>query len=184
MVTATAVTAFPYVTSPSAATAARRALRVQQRRRPGWRLPALVPFALALLTLTFCFKIEYHGLVSFATRSASYQMAELPPALKPPAPAFNCPDGRRGLHVVHTRFLCGQANSTATFINARLLLMNTFFARSLAAQTAHSFVVLASYDPGLGVATRRALEQTLAQRRKQRQQLLLPLPQQQQKRRL
>lgn len=64
-------------------------------------------------------------------------------------PLFSCSDGRRGMHIIHTRFLLGQYNASATFIASRLLLLSTFFVPSLNAQTSSNFVVITSYDSRL-----------------------------------
>ncbi|KAL4535420.1 hypothetical protein Ndes2526B_g06314 [Nannochloris sp. 'desiccata'] len=62
-------------------------------------------------------------------------------------PLFTCPDGRKGLHVVHTRFLLGQSKHVnSTFVASRLMLLSTFFAPSLNAQASKSFIVVASVD--------------------------------------
>jgi hypothetical protein len=74
---------------------------------------------------------------------------------------FNCPDGRLGLHVVHTRFLITQAAANRVFVASRLQLMRTFFVPSLNAQTSQAFVVAAGYDPGLNNSVLAALDDTL-----------------------
>jgi Putative rhamnosyl transferase len=77
-------------------------------------------------------------------------------------PFFTCPDGRKGLHIVHTRFLLGQAKSVnSTFIASRLLLLTTFFAPSLNAQSSKSFIVVASVDNRLPPAAIQGLRSEL-----------------------
>jgi hypothetical protein len=74
---------------------------------------------------------------------------------------FTCPDGRRGLHIVHTRFLVSQAKANLLFQSTRLQLLNTFFIPSLRAQTSNKFVLYASYDPGLSKNIVSAMESAL-----------------------
>jgi hypothetical protein len=75
---------------------------------------------------------------------------------------FTCPDGRLGLHIVHTRFLIGQAKSNAVFVASRLLLLRSFLIPNLNAQTTQSFVTYVAHDPDLSPAIVDALHATLA----------------------
>lgn len=90
-----------------------------------------------------------------------------PPLAAPPSPPprspilFTCPDGRLGLHIVHTRFLVSQAATNLLFQSFRVQLMHTFFLPSLAAQSARSFVLYASYDPALSPALVTAMHDAL-----------------------
>lgn len=103
------------------------------------------------------FRFEFHGLVSMSPRAsttltltsleAKIIVDGLAPSLNPPL--FTCPDGRTGLHVIHTRFLLGQQKANTTFIASRLMLLSTFFTPSLNAQTTPTFLVVASYDSRL-----------------------------------
>jgi hypothetical protein len=79
-----------------------------------------------------------------------------------PSLLFTCPDGRLGLHIVHTRFLVSQAHTNLLFQGFRLQLLHTFFLPSLAAQSARSFVLYASYDPELSPALVAAMHDALA----------------------
>jgi hypothetical protein len=150
---------FPRASSPSAALAARRALLQQQRAAKPPR-PRRLLLALALLLVV--------GAGSLWLKLKRVSDGEFPGFLAGGStptrltPTFTCPDGRRGLHVVHTRFLVGQPHANATFVYARGTLMNTFFVSSLSAQTSRSFVVLASYDPGLSAAAKQVLALALA----------------------
>jgi hypothetical protein len=74
---------------------------------------------------------------------------------------FTCPDGRLGLHIVHTRFLIGQSKATSVFVASRLFLLRSFLIPNLNAQTSQSFILYASHDPGLNPATVEALHSTL-----------------------
>jgi hypothetical protein len=81
--------------------------------------------------------------ISSATRAIPERLCAKPDIL------FTCPDGRRGLHIVHTRFLVSQAKANLLFQSTRLQLLNTFFIPSLRAQNSKKFVLYASYDPDL-----------------------------------
>lgn len=76
-------------------------------------------------------------------------------------PLFTCPDGRKGLHILHTRFLLGQHRVNSTFIASRLMLLSTFFAPSLNAQASKSFIVVASVDNRLPPAAIEGLRTEL-----------------------
>jgi hypothetical protein len=80
---------------------------------------------------------------------------------KAPSIIFTCPDGRTGLHIVHTRFLIGQSSATPLFIASRLALLRTFLVPSLNAQTSQNFAFYASYDPKLSDAASQAFTDTL-----------------------
>jgi hypothetical protein len=70
--------------------------------------------------------------------------------LKGSAPLlFTCPDGRKGLHIVHIRLLLGQTEARGalgTFRSARLLLFRDFSLPGLARQTIQNFLLYVSYD--------------------------------------
>ncbi|KAH7619341.1 hypothetical protein Ndes2526B_g06310 [Nannochloris sp. 'desiccata'] len=74
---------------------------------------------------------------------------------------FTCPDGRTGLHVVHTRYLISQANAGLLFTASRLYLSETFMVPSLSRQTSRDYVLYASYDPKLSKAALQAFKDTL-----------------------
>jgi Putative rhamnosyl transferase len=74
---------------------------------------------------------------------------------------FTCPDGRRGLHIVHTRFLVSQAKANLLFQSTRLQLMHTFLLPSLRFQSSKKFVLYASYDPDLSENVVSAMESAL-----------------------
>jgi hypothetical protein len=74
---------------------------------------------------------------------------------------FTCPDGRRGLHVIHARFLVNQTSANRVFVASRLQLMRAFFVASLNAQTSQRFVVSVAHGHGLDAATLQALRDTL-----------------------
>jgi Putative rhamnosyl transferase len=74
---------------------------------------------------------------------------------------FTCPDGRIGLHIVHTRYLISQANAGLLFTASRLHLMETFMIPSLSSQTSRDYVLYASYDPKLSKAALQAFKDTL-----------------------
>ena len=96
----------------------------------------------------------------FTTANAKLNLADSPFPNKPSI-IFTCPDGRSGLHIVHTRFLIGQASATPLFVASRLALLRTFLVPSLNAQTSQNFVFYASYDPKLGDAASQAFTDTL-----------------------
>lgn len=70
--------------------------------------------------------------------------------LKGSAPIlFTCPDGRKGLHIVHIRLLLGQTEARGargTFRSGRLLLFRDFSLPGLARQTIQNFLLYISYD--------------------------------------
>jgi hypothetical protein len=74
---------------------------------------------------------------------------------------FTCPDGRTGLHIVHTRYLINQANTGLLFTASRLYLSETFMVPSLSSQTSMDYVLYASYDPKLNKAALQAFKDTL-----------------------
>jgi hypothetical protein len=78
-----------------------------------------------------------------------------------PSIIFTCPDGRNGIHIVHTRFLIGQSSATPLFIASRLALLRTFLLPSLNAQTSQNFAFYASYDPKLSEAASQAFTDML-----------------------
>ncbi|KAG7669939.1 hypothetical protein Ndes2526B_g06311 [Nannochloris sp. 'desiccata'] len=78
-----------------------------------------------------------------------------------PSIIFTCPDGRIGLHIVHTRFLIGQSSATPLFIASRLALLRTFLVPSLNAQTSQNFAFYASYDANLGNTASQAFKNTI-----------------------
>jgi hypothetical protein len=80
-------------------------------------------------------------------------LAEASASSSSPGIVFECPDGRLGLHVVHTRFLISQAKATLLFSASRLQLMETFLLKSLRAQTSQRFVLYAAHDPKLPAVT-------------------------------
>ncbi len=62
---------------------------------------------------------------------------------------FTCPDGRKGLHLVHTRLMLNMITARgakSTFRAARMLLFRDFSLASLARQTVQNFVYYVSYD--------------------------------------
>jgi hypothetical protein len=62
---------------------------------------------------------------------------------------FTCPDGRKGLHIVHIRLLLGQTEARGahgTFRSGRLLLFRDFSLPGLARQTIQNFLLYVSYD--------------------------------------
>lgn len=87
-----------------------------------------------------------------------------PPTKNAPEILFKCPDGRMGLHIVHTRFLVSQAKANLLFQASRLQLLNTFLIPCLRAQTNKQFVIYVSYDselsPPLLTAMHAALNAT------------------------
>lgn len=96
-----------------------------------------------------------------STSTASRTTAAPPAAApaEPPRPSyvhrgsapllFTCPDGRRGLHVIHTRLMLNlreRRGATGTFRAGRMLLFRDFSLPSVARQTAQSFVLYVAYD--------------------------------------
>jgi hypothetical protein len=79
----------------------------------------------------------------------------------PPDVLFECPDGRLGLHVVHTRVLIQQPRVNLVFVASRIQLMKTFMIPNLNAQTTQNFVLYASYDSRLKPSTLRAFSDAL-----------------------
>lgn len=76
---------------------------------------------------------------------------------------FTCPDGRVGLHVVHTRFLIGQARPQRPVLFAsRLYLLRSFLVPNLNAQTSQRFLVYAAHDPRLSAPVLQAMGAALA----------------------
>jgi hypothetical protein len=73
-----------------------------------------------------------------------------PHAFKGTSPLlFTCPDGRKGLHVVHTRLMLNMITARGakgTFRAGRMLLFRDFSLASLARQTVQNFVYYVSYD--------------------------------------
>ena len=82
-----------------------------------------------------------------------------PPPPYPPRPSramkgsgpllFTCPDGRKGLHVVHTRLMLNMVEARGargTFRASRMLLFKDLSLPSLARQTAQNFLYYVSYD--------------------------------------
>jgi hypothetical protein len=62
---------------------------------------------------------------------------------------FTCPDGRKGLHVVHTRLMLNMITARGakgTFRAGRMLLFRDFSLASLARQSVQNFVYYVSYD--------------------------------------
>ena len=135
----------------------------------------------AWIMLLFLFRFEFYGLVSMKPRPWSpgkvereviyaYAAAVIPEnditiddlAVKSrTAPLFICNEGRKGLHVIHTRFLLGQYEANTTFIASRLMLLSTFFVPSLNAQTTSNFIVIASFDSRIPVAAIESLRAEL-----------------------
>jgi len=114
-------------------------------------LSAYAPFANAVSG------ISNSGMAGLtATTSNATQAAPSKPSI-----IFTCPDGRFGLHIVHTRFLIGQSSATSLFIASRLALLRTFLVPSLNAQTSQNFAFYASYDPKLGNAALQAFTDTI-----------------------
>lgn len=74
-------------------------------------------------------------------------------------PTFQCPDGRRGLHVVQTRFMLGQSDASISYIGSRLVLMNTFFVGTLNAQSSQAFVVMVHYEEGMNASVVQAMRE-------------------------
>jgi len=128
---------------------------------PRRRLATVFALTFAWIILLVASPFQFNQFVSTSSRSlvintsselqnlgSSVLTKGLAPSLD--HPLFTCPDGRKGLHVVHTRFLLGQSkHANSTFIASRLMLLSTFFAPSLNAQTSKSFIVVASVDKGL-----------------------------------
>lgn len=85
-----------------------------------------------------------------------------PPGSQQPSILFTCPDGRIGLHLVHTRFLVGQASATPLFVASRLALMRTFLVPSLTAQSTKNFVFYSSYDPELNPSAAQAFQDAVS----------------------
>ena len=73
-----------------------------------------------------------------------------PYALKGTAsPIFTCPDGRKGLHIIHTRLMLNLVEArgaSGTFRAGRMLLFRDFSLPSIAKQTNQNFIYYASYD--------------------------------------
>ena len=74
---------------------------------------------------------------------------------------FTCPDGRIGLHIVHTRFLVSQAKSNLLFQASRLQLLHTFLIPCLRSQTNKKFILYVSYDPELKFSVVTAMHAAL-----------------------
>ena len=98
------------------------------------------------------------------SNNSSASISSSPPSpTAPPPPLFTCPDGRIGLHIIHTRFLISQAHkSSAVFQASRLFLLRSFLLPNLVAQTSRSFILYVSHDPELKPPTAMALEHTLS----------------------
>jgi hypothetical protein len=99
--------------------------------------------------------------VSSGLNAASANKKATVASVNKPSIIFTCPDGRIGLHLVHTRFLIGQSSATPLFIASRLALLRTFLVPSLNAQASQNFVFYASYDPKLSDAASQAFTYTL-----------------------
>lgn len=133
----------------------RRTIRTNRSR--------LILVAAVWIFLVTLFRLEYHriaGLVSKSAPSIQYNEARYlrqiyTSTLKAAKPYkgnstyFLCSGGRKGLQVIHTRFLLGQYRANATFVASRLLLLSTFFVDSLNAQSSQNFLVMVSYDARL-----------------------------------
>jgi hypothetical protein len=125
---------------------------------PRRRLPLAFALTFAWIILLVASPFQLNKIVSISSRSLVITINSelenlgdtiLTKGLAPSLdyPLFTCPDGRKGLHVVHTRFLLGQSKyANSTFIASRLMLLSTFFAPSLNAQSSKSFIVVASVD--------------------------------------
>lgn len=74
---------------------------------------------------------------------------------------FQCPDGRLGLHLVHTRFLIGQARASPVFTASRLAFLRSFLIPNLNAQTSQNFILYVAYDPAISPAILEALRATV-----------------------
>lgn len=126
--------------------------------------PPLRGFVIAVVLCIIAAKLV--GRQAVETRDATSRATETAATASPPPPraqvTFSCPDGRRGVHVVHTRFLVGQASATPLFVASRLQLMRTFLVPSLNAQSTKRFVYYASYDPDLTPAASRGFEDAVS----------------------
>ncbi len=98
------------------------------------------------------------SLVSTAAFSKNGNSSSQPPK---GSVIFTCPDGKTGLHIVHTRYLISQANAGLLFTASRLYLTETFMVPSLSSQTSRDYVLYASYDPKLSKAALQAFKDTL-----------------------
>ena len=155
--------------------------RERQQRRLVARLCALVPLALILFILISATaenripssNTSITGSTSYLSTLLANSNAVLggfgvastlsPTSSQPQKGSliFTCPDGRTGLHVVHTRYLISQAHAGLLFTASRLHLMETFMVPSLSSQTSKDYVIYASYDPKLGKAALQAFNDTL-----------------------
>ena len=106
-----------------------------------------------LIAFNFANPIPRRADTQTPTLVAAHDYASIPPpsdtATQKPSIVFTCPDGRTGLHLVHSRFFVGQASATPLFIASRLSLLRTFLIPSLNLQSTKTFIFIASYDPNL-----------------------------------
>jgi hypothetical protein len=80
------------------------------------------------------------------------------------SPFFTCPDGRRGLHVIHMPLLLGQTmenGAAGVFMAGRMIMFRDFALPSLARQSNQNFVVYVSYDPDQDSAFKEAAQEAL-----------------------
>jgi len=83
------------------------------------------------------------------------------------APFFRCPDGRRGLHVVHVRLLLGLTLAkgvNGTYLSTRELFFRDFTLPSLTRQTSQGFVLYVSTDINQDEAHMQSVKDMLADR--------------------
>ena len=106
-----------------------------------------------LVAITFTFTFDQEAISTTATSSETQSA--------PRKTLFQCADGRLGLHIVHTRFLIGQANINPVFAASRLLFLRSFLIPNLNAQTSQKFILYVSHDPNLTPAVLGALTATL-----------------------
>lgn len=120
-------------------------------KQPRSRVGYLIALSVILIILWGALRPEYNTSPASATATAStaaFATTNIKASAEPDI-LFTCPDGRRGLHIVHTRFLVSQAKANLLFQATRLQLMNTFLIPSLQSQSCKKFVLYASHDPGL-----------------------------------
>lgn len=131
--------------------------RQQPRSRSGY----LIALTVILLTLWGTLRTGSNTSPTTTATIATTASTTNTKACAKPDILFTCPDGRRGLHIVHTRFLVSQSKANLLFQATRLQLMNTFLIPSLQSQSKKQFVLYASYDPGLSTNVVSAMEAAL-----------------------
>ena len=121
-------------------------------RKPAYcnqrRLKTTIAFGALLCLFSFLGLKTYDGTGQSNGFSNFYESQSVQPS-EEDAPFFKCPDGRRGLHVVHVRLLLGLTLAkgvNGTYLATRELFFRDFTLPSLARQTSQGFVLYVSTD--------------------------------------